>query len=450
MIRIALIILLFLTNQRFTKAQYFFTNGYLELYAQKDISGLETNFAKIDQLIENLDKARLKIVENHATTNHSTPERALTIWLDEQITTCISEVKNNKGKADVLLKKIFRNIKNRNKRNIFGDAISILTGMESPSQSFHERETVKKMQNVLKGEMKELNTIQHVLSDDIKAIESVSQDVAVLTNKEFETEKELELINYYLQSQHKIQKMCKTSQKFVDTVIEEALIVKEIKDKAKVFKASENLFPLEYIFQKVNEQKNNEHSPIFSNFDQLEQVYDMSKALTVLNHTKIVSILKIPLVDHTLEYHEANIELKDNAFELLNTLRKSSHMSLDLFVCHKMDKTVKIMSRSQLQKCLKTYSNSIIICEGRKLKQQSNDFTRPCTEFPDDLIIELKYNKILLKTEQKNVKIICGSHSEIINLNSSISILNLDPACKMVGKNFILDKIHEDISHLKI
>ena len=56
MIRIALIILLFLTNQRFTKAQYFFTNGYLELHAQKDISGLETNFAKIDQLIEERDQ----------------------------------------------------------------------------------------------------------------------------------------------------------------------------------------------------------------------------------------------------------------------------------------------------------------------------------------------------------------------------------------------------------
>ena len=66
------------------------------------------------------------------------------------------------------------------------------------------------MQNILKGEMKELHTVQHVLSDDLKAIESVSQDVSVLTNKEFETEKELELMNYYLQTQHQIQKICKT------------------------------------------------------------------------------------------------------------------------------------------------------------------------------------------------------------------------------------------------
>ena len=444
MFRLDLIFLLFFINLRLLKAQYFFSNGHLELHAQKDISVLDQNVEKIEQLLIQLDTARLKIVENHDNTTASTPERAFMIWLDEQITTCITEIKSKKGKAEVLLKKIFRDIKHRDKRNIFGDAWSILTGMESPSASLHERKTVKKMQTILKGEMKELHTVQHVLSDELKAIDSVSQDVSVLTNKEFQTEKELELINYYLQTQHRIQKMCKTSHNFADKVMEEVQIVNEIKDKAKIFKASENLFPLEYIFKKVNEHKSNEHTPIFSNFDQLEQVYDMSKALTILNETKIVSILNIPLIDHTLEYHEVEIELKDEGFELLDNLRKSSHSSLDLFVCHKLDKTVKIMSRSQIQKCLKTYTNSMIICEGRELKQQSNDFTKPCNDLPEDMIIELKYNKILLKTNQKTVRIICGNYDETLYLNSSISILNLDPACKMIGKNFILEKVHKD------
>ena len=54
MFKIALIILLFLTNQRFTKAQYLFKMDTLSFYAQKDISGPKTDFAKIEQLIENL------------------------------------------------------------------------------------------------------------------------------------------------------------------------------------------------------------------------------------------------------------------------------------------------------------------------------------------------------------------------------------------------------------
>ena len=95
---------------------------------------------------------------------------------------------------------------------------------------------------------------------------------------------------------------------------------------------------------------------------------------------------------------------------------------------------------------MKSYDKTVTICEGRPLKQNIHDYGKPCQSLPKNLIIELDYDRIFVKIEEKEVTIRCGKFDEIINMNSTFSIFKLDPACQLIGKNFILDKVHEKIS----
>ena len=72
-------------------------------------------------------------------------------WLEDQTEKCIKDLERNRNKAKELLRKIFRYSKNRLKRNIFGDGLAFLTGLESLSQSQHMREATIEMQKILKG-----------------------------------------------------------------------------------------------------------------------------------------------------------------------------------------------------------------------------------------------------------------------------------------------------------
>ena len=61
-----------------------------------------------------------------------------------------------------------------------------------------------------------------------------------------------------------------------------------------------------------------------------------------------------------------------------------------------------------------------------------------------DTILELEYDKIFVKTNEKSLTINCGFSDKKILMNSTNSIINLDPACKLVGKDFILEKVEPD------
>ena len=224
------------------------------------------------------------------------------------------------------------------------------------------------------------------------------------------------------------------------------MIVKEIKSTAKKFKPSENILPVELLIDKINQYKNNEHIPISNDLKKLDQIYELSHTLTVINGTNILSYTKIPLIDYTLEYNQVFPKLMDYELKEIENLRKISHMSMDLFLCSKTDKNIRIMSKSNLKKCQKSFDNSIIICEGRKMKQHLDDYSKPCQKLPENLIVEVKTDKIFVKTSQKSISVICDKFNEEISLNSTYSILDVKPGCKLMGKDFFLDKIHDAFS----
>ena len=76
-----------------------------------------------------------------------------------------------------------------------------------------------------------------------------------------------------------------------------------------------------------------------------------------------------------------------------------------------------------------------------RLNQSNESFNfHNCEKLPKDIFFELSRDLILIKTENKNLKLECKNISQDIFLNSSYSIIRARPVCKLIGKDFILDK----------
>ena len=201
------------------------------------------------------------------------------------------------------------------------------------------------------------------------------------------------------------------------------------------------MFPSELILDKIKNFKSKVHTPVSTDLDDIEKIYSLSYTITHFNGSNIYSFMKIPLIDFSQGFTEIPIPIfSDLALEELESFRTSMHRSLDLFLCSKHDKTIKIMSKSDLFSCKMTASRSLVICHGRHLWQKLNDFSEPCKKIQNNTVIEMDFNRILVKSSEKDIKINCGLLDKTIFLNSTYSIINLDPSCKLIGKDFILDK----------
>ena len=164
----------------------------------------------------------------------------------------------------------------------------------------------------------------------------------------------------------------------------------------------------------------------------------MSAAVTALNGSIIHSLLQLPVVDYTYAYEFIKFPILSGAeLKAIESLRKRSHKALDLFICSKAHKSIRLMSTSDLSRCLKTASKNIIVCKGRKIKQHV-DFEQNCKKIPDNIIVELNPKQILIKTEQKYFTVVCNNYSEKIHINASYSLLDIDEQCRLIGKDFMI------------
>ena len=421
-------------------AQYFFTNSHLSIHAIKDFSNLDKNFKNLDEVVSKLDLSQENILKNFPNASYA----PFAQWLESQITNCSDKITYKADKAKNILKNAI-NWNERNPRNILGEALSFITGVESPSESLLRKKTMQKMEKTLKGEVQEMNSIEHVLDEEVEIIDNVRSQVNTLFEKELKNAKIVDLFIEYLKVKHNDENICHQGEHLADIILDEANIILEIKQDSRFSRVSTNLFPIDTVFEKVNSFNSKYHTPAFTNLDDLEHLIPLAYSHTVFNGSKIISILQVPLIDKSQEFKEIIYPImNDLALEQLEQLRTSMHRSYDLFLCSKKDKFIKIISRSDIEFCQKTPTNSLIICPGRKLKQKLKNFAQPCQNLPENLILELEYDKIFVKTNEKSLTINCGFSDKKILMNSTNSIINLDPACKLVGKDFILEKVEPD------
>ena len=301
------------------------------------------------------------------------------------------------------------------------------------------------MEKTLKGEVQEMNSIEHVLEEETEIIDSVKSQVDKLFEKELKNAKIVDIFIYYLKVNHNVENICNQGELLAEIILDEANIILDIKQDSRFSRVSTHLFPIDTVFEKVNSFNSKYHTPVFTNLDNFYNLIPLSYSHTVFNGSKIISILQIPLIDNSQEFKEIIYPIfNDLVLEQLEQLRTSMHRSYDLFLCSKKDKFIKIISRSDIEFCQKNPTNSLIICPGRKLKQKPKNFAQPCQNLPENLIIELEYDTVFVTTNEKSLTINCGLSNKKILINSTDSIIKLDPACKLSGKDFILEKVEHD------
>ena len=425
-----------------SKCDVYFTNTFLTIHSKKNVSLVINNEKNLDRVISSLELTKESFQGKQLKASFGSADLAFNQWLESQVNTCTTGLKAKHTQAKKTISKILGSKNNRSKRNIVGEIWSKLSGTQSPTEWEHSKESMKKMQSVIKGEMGEIEEIEHTVEDEIEIVNQIDKDIKFLTNKEFSTHKNLQIFAYYLKAQHKIESICNKGKTIAENLLAETHILKEIKNDAIFQRPSQHLFPIDKVYEKITALTVREQLPIFSKIHEIEQIYSMTASITAINDTIIYSIMEIPLVDFTYKYDFMTFtSLTKRELKVINNMQMISHKSLDLFLCSSAYKTLRVMSSADLAGCQRTSTNSVFICKGRKIK--NHDYVNKCDKIPEHIIIELDYNKILLKTNLKNVQMICGKSSKEVTLNSTYSIINVEPECKIIGKEFLVGAITE-------
>ena len=169
----------------------------------------------------------------------------------------------------------------------------------------------------------------------------------------------------------------------------------------------------------------------------------MSSAITFLHDEVLHSVLAVPMVDITYTYDFIEHPLLDqNELQIIKNLEDIALKKLDVFLCNRSQRSILVYSAAGLNACRRTADHKVYICNGRVIKQQT--YQHNCEKLPKDIFFELSRDLILIKTDNKKLKLECKNHSQDIFLNSSYSIIRARQDCKLIGKDFMIDDYHND------
>ena len=148
----------------------------------------------------------------------------------------------------------------------------------------------------------------------------------------------------------------------------------------------------------------------------------MSSAITFLHDEVLHSVLAVPMVDITYTYDFIEHPLLDqNELQIIKNSEDIALKKLDVFLCNRSQRSILVYSAAGLNACRRTADHKVYICNGRVIKQQT--YQHNCEKLPKDIFFELSRDLILIKTDNKKLKLECKNHSQDIFLNSSYSII---------------------------
>ena len=432
-------VLILITVVNSVNGQVYFSNAHLTIHSRKNISSIYLNEKNLKLVISNLGLLK-KFFKGKAenSTSNFTPN----ILLQKQTENCISNLKNDKDQAMKIIGKAFTKEHNIVERGIpiLGEIIAKLTDQPSPSQWDHETKIISKLEKVVKGELEQEHQIDQTLKHENQAIIEINNELRSI----YEKDKEFRARSFtYFFNMNKIDNICNHGTKIAKILLYEAKEIQEIKEKSRLNLPSENLFPINDVFKKINNLKNEENSPIFKNLHQTEQIYAMTSAVTVVNLGIIHSIMTIPLVDFTYKYTFIPYPiLPKNDLETLQTIKRITQKQTNIMLCSEALNTLKIISSSDLRRCTNTPTKKLYICKGRQIKQ--HNYSESCKRLPKDIVIELEENLIFIKTTEKNFQLECDKLTHEIILNSTYNVVKIEPTCKLIGKDLVVGNYEKE------
>ena len=131
---------------------------------------------------------------------------------------------------------------------------------------------------------------------------------------------------------------------------------------------------------------------------------------------------------------------------MIYNLSKLSRQPIDFILCSNAEQ-IKVLSSTKLLKCIKTRNGKTFFCHNRAVTHFRHESNR-CSRLSDSIIMELSTHRIMLKTNMKSIQIECGDVKEIIHINKTYAIIDLNPNCKIISDEFTVHEIKENSNDL--
>ena len=431
-------------------AEVFFFENDMVIHSKKNINNFYVNLEALNQLIQHI-KGSIAYFKKKELKSPPSKKKAVidfSVWLQIEAGLCAKSIEMKKEKALEISKnnlpdEIHKHVE-RTKRGFkpLGSLISFFSGLPSPSSWENYSHLVDRLRQIVIGNSKESHTISSTIKDITNTTRLLSEEYENLTKKTWSMDSKLESFTFYLHARHKLIIICKEAEMLSDSLIDEARAMDEIRRLARHNQPSENLFPLSKIKEKIRtlekEQKN--AFPLFRSEHDMEHIYAMASCITTIDKNVIHSVVSIPLINFNTRYQFIDPTLNETELEIIQQLSKLAHQPIDHILCAK-DHQLKVLSTSKLQRCLRT-KNGIFFCQEREIVHFKHDSNR-CSKLPESIIVQLHSHKILLKTNLDHMNIICGDIEKQVPLKGTYNIIEINPNCKVITKDFKIDEIKD-------
>ena len=438
-----------------TASQLYFSSTELHVYSKKALHNFHENEhelnAAMTNLLEYAERFRNSI-ETYKHTNKTdlkTFNKNLEYAMAYSIHTCVEEI-YQKSKVAMNLFESGTSIKHRDKRGlpIIGELISEISDLPSPKDWSNEQEIVKHLNELSLGNRQEIHEIK--LSIDKK--EALIKNIHRTINKISKLSQNLDSKNQYffntLIGHIESTNLCRYGNTLANFLLKEAELIQKVHKNSLNNKPDESLFPRDKIISIIesNKDMSNLHIPLFRQKDDISELFEVSTAKTGISTSSknniiqyyIESILIIPLIEADSEFriiHEPLITEKDKDLKMI--LKKT----LDLRLCNTEHRSVRFMSSKDLAACKKTTNSKKIICQGRKIIS-TRHYNNPCgSKEPSSLVVELNPTKLLIKTHDKKVKLVCNEKESEYFLQHIFNIMHIPKSCRVIGNDFIVGKL---------
>ena len=438
-------------------SQIVLTSSYLKIHSVKNISNFQKNFAKINEFVQKMSEAEkeFKIPSfreylDYLHTNKSNYNKNFLVKMQKATLRNLKQCKNYVQKKNFQANDIFKKTLNqhqnqRNKRGlkILGEIFSQITDIPSPTQWSDENKLIDDLKRIVSGEKNETHELKISIESQEKIIENMIPSLSKLSKNLEKSETTMDLFSNIIIDHLDFEFICNQGKQMVDELLREANSIKNVKEKALELKPDESLFPLEKIIEITENfhKSNKENSPVFGSDLEINQIYSMSSAVTIIEKDNIHSLLTIPIADFSYQFNfipHPTLNSKD--IKTINELSKIALKNIDIFTCTKNKRNLRLFSSRDLERCSTTPNAELHICRGRKSNVPTTRNMCEKFQLPSSLFIELSPNMILVKSNLKVLHESCPNSSSKIFLNSTYSIINIPTICELHGDNFYVGK----------
>ena len=463
------------TNTPHIECKLYFTNSQLKIHGSQDISQFPKNHNNIMSMIKSFENLKnklrppIKFTEDEIAANahlefmhhqmqlFKQPDPKITILINKTFTNLERQIDHRSKHMKKLVHQATRDFEesvgykidsiNIHKREIpiigelVGDIIHDISDIPGPRQFAAAEKKISNLENVIKGEDKEIFSIEKTLHDNAELMNKIIPVLDNFTSNIKSIETLDEILIGSISDEIKINDYALIIEDHINDFHLEALRVKSIIKMAFQKLPSEHMFPAKQLLPIIenHQHKSGISMPFFSSEKEVHEIFSLPGALTSVRIGKIDTLLTIPILDETYSYDIIPYpRMSEKDTSTISQISTIAFKSVDTFLCNSVNRHLAIFTSADLQSCIGWKGK--YVCEFRHIRMNGN--TNPCQNFslPEVIAIELDRDTVLLRTSQNtSIDIRCHQNTSTIHLKPTFTKIQLHEMCAIYGKQIFID-----------